>query len=290
MHYSTIAHPLAVGHFSRMPTYGMLQPQSQRKEKGNDPATSGYADNKELLRKHCAFYSDEIQIKGLPNTGDGIVMATEVGAATEGLGLLHLAGQGVAGSRVLSCTAEQPNVVWINKKGERFTDESTAFDHFQSVNALIRQPGKVAYSLLDEKMKKGYIETGVLKGTGTRISPLTKLPQLETQIKEYTHKGVVKISDSWSEIARWIGAPPKVLKATVREYNAFCRQGYDSIFNKDREYLEPLRTPPYYAIKCYPICIGTFGGIKINERMEVLVERARPIPGQYGAGFDTGGW
>ena len=103
-------------------------------------------------------------------------------------------------------------------------------------------------------------------------------------------KGTAKISGSWDEIAEWIGATPDTLKTTVDEYNGYCDRGYDEVFAKDRRFLTPLRTPPYYAMRCYPGCLGTIGGIKINHRMEVLDSQRRPIPGLYAGGVDTGGW
>jgi len=82
----------------------------------------------------------------------------------------------------------------------------------------------------------------------------------------------------------------KVLKATIHEYNAASDQGYDPIFAKDRRYLLPLRTPPYYAIRTRSGFHGTIGGIKINEHMELIDNQDKPIPGLYAAGIDTGGW
>ena len=32
--------------------------------------------------------------------------------------------------------------MWVNRRGERFTDESTAFNHYESVNAILQQPGQ----------------------------------------------------------------------------------------------------------------------------------------------------
>ena len=53
-------------------------------------STGGYAANKELLRKYCPWYSEEILYRGLPHMGDGLIMATQIGAATEGLGMMLL--------------------------------------------------------------------------------------------------------------------------------------------------------------------------------------------------------
>jgi len=100
----------------------------------------------------------------------------------------------------------------------------------------------------------------------------------------------VRIADSWDEIAAWIGADAKALKRTIDEYNLSCERGYDPIFAKERRHLVPLRTPPYYAIRCGVDYLDTIGGIKINERMEVLDKHGKAIPGLYAAGIDTGGW
>ena len=62
------------------------------------------------------------------------------------------------------------------------------------------------------------------------------------------------------------------------------------MFGKDRDCLHPLRTPPYYAIRCNPGFHGTVGGIKINHRMEVLNQQDTPIPGLFAGGNDAGGW
>jgi fumarate reductase flavoprotein subunit len=58
---------------------------------------------------------------------------------------------------------------------------------------------------------------------------------------------------------------------------------------KDRAYLMPLRTPPYYAIKCGLGLVTTHGGVKINHQMEVLNLQDTPIRGLYAAGVETGG-
>ena len=58
---------------------------------------------------------------------------------------------------------------------------------------------------------------------------------------------------------------------------------------KDRKYLVPLRTPPYYAIKCGVDFIATHGGITVNQHMEVLNQQDSPIGGLYAAGVEIGG-
>jgi fumarate reductase flavoprotein subunit len=252
-------------------------------------ATGGYGGNKELLKKYCPSYTEEMDCVGIPHAGDGLRMAIEVGGATEGLGLLHLNGPRFPGSLHLSAVAQEPNTLWVNSKGERFTDESVSF-RFERANTIDRQPGKVSYALFDEAVKKKITEEGLIKGIGILIRQRTRLTDLDKELREGADKGGVKISASWDEIALWLGVPPEVMGATVNEYNSFCDRGHDEIFAKDRQYLSPLRIPPYYAIRCHSAFLGTIGGIKINQHMEVLNKTDNPIGGLYATGVDTGGW
>jgi fumarate reductase flavoprotein subunit len=134
------------------------------------------------------------------------------------------------------------------------------------------------------------MEEGLIKGIETRFPSTTRMTELETYLRKEVKSGNVMISDSWKELAKWIGADFRVLKGTVVEYNAYCNQGRDDLFYKDRRYLQPLHTPPFYALKCCQAFHGTIGGIKINHQMEVLNHNELPIPGLFAMGNDTGGW
>ncbi|MFH1032048.1 MAG: FAD-binding protein, partial [Chloroflexota bacterium] len=117
---------------------------------------------------------------------------------------------------------------------------------------------------------------------------ITWAPVME-QLPLEAKKGTVMISKSWDEIARWMGADPKVLKATIDEYNSFCDKGHDALFVKDQRFLKPLRTPPYYAVRYHQTLLDTMGGIKANHHLEVLNAEDKPIPGLYAAGACVGG-
>jgi hypothetical protein len=103
-------------------------------------------------------------------------------------------------------------------------------------------------------------------------------------------KDPLKISASWQEIARWIGADHGVLEKTIEEYNIACDNGFDPVMGKDKQYLVPVRTPPFYVVRWYPVFSNTSGGIKIDEHMQVVDKAGKPIPGAFAAGVDTGGW
>jgi len=249
--------------------------------------SGGYAGNKELLQKYYPTYHENMYNDGVPNMGDGLLMALALGVDTEGLGNLLLHPHIYPGIMPLRIIARDASLLWVNKLGERFTDETVGNRAPEDGNVVDRQPEKFIYVLFDDKYKKQMIadwkipEKGWLKGID--------LKNLDDDLRGEVEKGGVKISDSWGEIAGWIGAAPEILEATLAEYNHSCEQGYDEVFLKDKKYLKKLATPPYYAVKCVLSFLTTIGGIKINHKMEVLKDN-KPFAGLYAGGDAVGGW
>jgi fumarate reductase flavoprotein subunit len=239
-------------------------------------ASGGFGANKALLKKLCPQYYDDMPLRGLPLMGDGIRIAEEGGAAIDSFVTLLKEGPRVdANSWPLGGLERDPLTIWVNKLGKRFTDESIGDHPFESVNAVLNQPGKVCFTLVDTSGKQVI---------GEKIRGLDKLLQIEAV------KNRVKIADSWQEIADWIGADPSILLSSINEFNAFCEKGYDSLFAKDHRYLWPLRVAPFYAIRGYPHFLDTLGGIKVNENMEALTVENKPVTGLFAAGVTTSGW
>ncbi len=252
-------------------------------------ATGGYSGNKEMLEKYCPDYTEDAFVNGIQHMGDGILMAIDVGAATEDLGNVLFMGPFFKGSLQVSVVSVESNTVWVNTKAERFADESTYLPA-ESANALNRQPGKISFTLFDEAIKQSFIKEGLIKGVHRLFPSGSKMTEIDRYLRKEAKKGQVKIADSWREMADWFGAEPGTLEKNIIAYNNSCDRGYDDLFYKDRRYLQPLRTPPYYALRCHQAFHGTLGGIRINHNMEVLDHEDKPIPGLFAAGNDAGGW
>jgi fumarate reductase flavoprotein subunit len=278
-------------------------------------ATGGYGNNREMLKKYCAQYQDTMTYDGPPsNTGDGILMATEIGAATAGLGTVNIHGPFLkprsdshtmkmdpdgSGAQIritLWFLAWEPGMLWVNKKGIRFIDEGYNLAFFAFGNAVAMQPDGITYTLFDsstlEKIEKeGLVRPGAAsKANWLPVAAATPLPGLKREVRKQDGRGNLKISGSLDGIARWMGADPAVLKASVREYNQFCDNRHDALFAKDPRYLLSLKKPPFYAVKAHLGLCDAYGGIKISERMEALDGEDLPIPGLYAAGSTTGCW
>jgi fumarate reductase flavoprotein subunit len=228
--------------------------------------------------------------------GDGIRMAWEVGAAEEGMGLLHLFRTGPVGpdypfySGQIEFAVGQPDL-WVNPKGERFTDEGIAFYDTSVGNANARYKEGYTFSMFDDSIKQHFIEKGIDRSVTMANPPGTRPLNIDKELKTALERGSVHVfaGDSAEELAGKMGVDPATLRATVDEYNGFCEKGHDDLFAKDPRFLRPLRGPKFYAVKARTVFLGTLGGIKINHRMEVLDRKERVIPGLYAGGNDAGG-
>ncbi|MBP2655466.1 MAG: flavoprotein subunit of a reductase [Firmicutes bacterium] len=251
--------------------------------------TGGFMGNKELLNKFFPFYDESFGGLVVPHDGDGIKLAAEAGGALDDVAtLVRETGRTFTKDPSLGQAARQPFAIWVNKKGRRFLDEAAAEQSQICSNAVIRQPGKIAYAIYDGQM----IEEIMEKGWVLPHAPIGPMP---TDLKEKLEKevasgGEVKISDNWAEIAEWIGADPNVLKNTINEYNYFCDHGYDEDFVKERRFLMPLRKGPFYVIKFGVLLIETIGPVRIDHHMEIIDKNDDPVPGLYAAGVISGGW
>jgi fumarate reductase flavoprotein subunit len=270
-------------------------------------ATGGFGGDKTLLKKYCPRYRDNMVLSGQANMGDGIFSALEAGAAEEGLGMLMIGGPFGLGAKVITLGKEpdiihlqmifitgEPSCVWINKQGRRFIAETASFNYYEGINSVIRQTDGISYALFDAGFLRKITQTGlgnVPGGFEFGAKHRSPLPEgLEKELETIAAKGTIKISNSWDDIADWLEIDRKTINETVTGYNTNCQKGYDPVFNKERKYLVPLDTPPYYGVKMGSSYLNTLGGIKVNEHMEVLDTHDNAIRGLYAAGVDTGGW
>lgn len=253
-------------------------------------ATGGFFDNKEMREKYLRFpNADGLAQTG--KTGDGIRMAWDVGAGKEGTEVqasYRPGPRGVGTTNHVSATAKQPHL-WLTPKGERFCNEIIMLEWPFAGNALERIGGTmyVVYdqATLDHMAK----DQGIDLGVGVMVPVGTKLSNFSKEWDEAVKAGWAFKADTLDGLAKATGMDPAKLKKTVEAYNGFCAVRHDAEFAKDPKYLREVKTGPFYAIKSVASTLGTLGGIKANERFEVVTQNEDPIPGLYAAGNDVGG-
>ena len=100
-------------------------------------ATGGYSGNKELLKKHYPHYTENLRLYGKPCPGDGLRMAIEAGAATEGLGAVIAMGPLFKGSNYVHVVAMECNTLWVNNNGEHFIKTDASFNLLKLLPSML---------------------------------------------------------------------------------------------------------------------------------------------------------
>jgi fumarate reductase flavoprotein subunit len=273
-------------------------------------ASGGFGANHKLMKRFNPLYRDTVYYVGrAANVGDGVALAEQLGAAmdeqvafliegpnTHVSARLTLAGdqagrpKGMVGAMVqsLGMVAKVRYLVWLNRDGQRFIDESAAPIDMAYAAPILRQRDGLCFAAFDDQIRQLLDDQGLVGSAGPSVVPL-RVPDLRRQMEGLQGQGVCKVAGSWEEIADWMGSDRPTLLAEIDQYNAACDQGRDPLLLKDAKYLMPLRKPPFYAIKCHTLLMDTLGGIKVNEKMQVLGEKVPVIPGLFAAGSCAGG-
>src|SRR5439155_118666 len=84
--------------------------------------------------------------------------------------------------------------------------------------------------------------------------------------------------------------PLTYLVETVANWNSYVDKGRDPEFG--RRFDAPMyriEKPPFYAATLYPVWHDSYGGLRINGRVQVIDMHGEPIPALYAGGESSGG-
>lgn len=238
------------------------------------------------------------------NTGDGIRMGEAVGGqfntdvrspiALTPITRLH-SGEGALETMPCFFNRGVPGVIIVTKDGKRFSNEGRSY-HDVGTNLLKKEGMEreaVAWIVFDHRYLRRY-------GNG----PIRPAPM---PYKEHLESGYLKCGQTVRELAEACGIDPAGLEASVTRYNEYAVRGEDPDFHRgsnafdiangdpEREHpcVGPLDQAPWYAIRVFAGCVGTFAGLKADEHARVVNDAGMPIPNLYVVGNDmnsiTGG-
>ncbi|QDZ92324.1 FAD-binding protein [Shewanella decolorationis] len=179
--------------------------------------------------------------------------------------------------------------LWVNSSGSRFLNEGLAGD-FTIVNNALLNYGNQAFVIMDDTKRKD-----MMFGSGSDTNYFTmydrgqKVVNFDKVIKDGQKRGYAFKADSIEELAKKMGVDEAALIATVKRYNQLASEGVDKDFAKDPQFLKPLLTPPFYAMKGDSTICDMGGGLKINQKSQVIGANGQPIKGLYAAGATAGG-
>jgi succinate dehydrogenase/fumarate reductase flavoprotein subunit len=262
-------------------------------------ATGSISGNDQLRAR---FYPGEdyshVYIMGnLPwTTGDGLIMAEEIGAGSTHISTLFIGPHGHNTNESVGTLMRDPNLIKVNRLGYRFVDEAIGVtrEYYPWMNcfALDKQPDKVCYVLIDEatlrRFQRDNKNNALFQSRGDQNR--NWLEKLDTALPDEAQKGRAKIANTLDEIAQYIGCDPSTLKETISKYNSYCENKYDAELLKNPDYLVPLTTPPYYAMQGYSGIDTCVGGIRTDHNLAVVNKKESPIKGLYAGGVAVGNW
>lgn len=223
-------------------------------------------------------------------TGDGVIMAEDVGAGTYMTSILPrtaVEGYTVYDEIAIGC-CDNP-LLFLNENGDRFMNEGTYVTSYMAlyVNSIISQ--KKAYTVFDQAMVDRFMTgEGILSGW-RKYKAGANLPEFQAQLDECVASGRDNVfkADTIEALAEAMGVDAQNMKANVDRYNALCAGGLDEDYLKGPEFLIPVQTSPFYAVRQDPSVTNTIGGLDVNYDNAVVNIDGDVIEGLYCVGVDA---
>jgi len=236
------------------------------------------------------------------NTGDGIRMAQDLGAALWHMWHVHGAygfrhsdpayPYGIRVKRFPDWFPGEPDKVnlkmaWIvlDRAGQRFMSEYQPYTqdtgvrqlgHFDPlVQKAARNP---AYLICDDIGRKLYP-----LGKATSNDEGLRYEWSDNNLKEVDN-GILKRADTLKELATQLGIDRKAVEVSVARWNALCAAGSDTDHGRPAGSMQPIIQPPFYGAPVYPVISNTQGGPVHDAQSRVIDVYGKPIPRLYSAG------
>jgi len=227
-------------------------------------ATGGFGANLDMVTQYNPALEGFMTTNAAGAQGQGIAMATAVGAGTVDLDQIQIHPTVEANTAALITEGLRGDgAILVNINGERFFNETETRDKVSA--AEIAQPESYSYLIVDQKMVDA---SAVIQG--------------------YIKKGFTTEGETYEALAEALGIPAETFAETMNTWNGYVADKNDPDFGRVT-FASALDTAPYYAIKVTAGIHHCMGGITINTNAEVLTEAGDVIPGLFAAGEVTGG-
>lgn len=253
-------------------------------------ATGGFGGNLELLVRHVAPDAGAMLLRAnWRSVGDGLIAAQGVGARTSS------SMSQFYGHTMPALPAEVPPARWVsvtqyytqdavlvNARGERFFDESRSMADETAPFEIVRQPGGVAWLVMDRRIH----DDEPLPGRSPSPAGLPFANAVAAGAPNLTAQTIEELADGLAEL----GVDRSGFLTTVRAFNQAIADGRGPNLPIPRR-ASPfaLTEPPFRALAVRPGITFTLGGIDVDGDLRVLDEAGQPIPSLYAAGADAGG-
>ncbi|MBI2184637.1 MAG: FAD-binding protein [Thaumarchaeota archaeon] len=227
------------------------------------------------------------------NTGDGIRMAQKAGADLWHMGAVAapLGHKFPEFDAAFPTRLAHQNIgdplsfafIYVDRHGQRFMNELGVDNH------LLWLP--FAYFDL-ERLEYTRIPAYIIFDEATRLrGPIVRNQNgYNRNLYTWSEDNSDEIARGWiasgatiDELAQRIGVSQRLLSTSIEAYNNGCKQRLDP-FGRPTKTLQPIDSPPYYAIKIHSCLLNTQGGPKRNSKAQVMDPYGKPIGKLYSAG------
>jgi fumarate reductase flavoprotein subunit len=241
-------------------------------------STGGFAMNGKLFEKITG--KKQYAANAWPfNQGEGLMMGLDVGGYMTGQqNYLPLFGFIMADNKAPSTwlafpatypETRQPWEIWVNVNGKRFVQED-APSVDKREHALVDQPDMRFWIIADQPMVDA--SPSIVNGWDkARVA------------KAYNTLPAFRAAPTLEQLAKDCGIDPQGLAAQVARYNVSQAKGVDDDFGRTHM-PAPIRTGPFYAVRCQGNDITSPAGLAVDDRLRVIREDGRPIGGLFAAG------
>lgn len=270
-------------------------------KKGVILTSGGYGANPKMVKEYDNYWGDNLTDHTLTtnvgtNTGDGIVMAQEIGAGTVGLDVVQLmpSSSPIKGTMTDGIWGDASQQIWIDGEGNRFVNEYAERDVL--AKASLALDNGIFYIIY---AGKDVNENGELQGATLEDG------LFGTTVQSMVDNGHVWYGSTLKELAENSktsagGAAPafseEALRATIEKYNTYVANQKDDDFGKEvlagAIDIDAIENNPDAGFVISPRKASihhTMGGVQINTNAEVLDESGNAIDGLWAAGEVTGG-
>lgn len=269
--------------------------------KGVILASGGYGANPSMVKEYDNYWGDDLTDHTLTtnvgtNTGDGIIMAQEIGASTVGLDVVQLmpSSSPIKGTMTDGIWGDASQQIWIDGEGNRFVNEYAERDVL--AKASLALDNGIFFIIYAGKTTN---DNGELTGATTEDA------LFGTTVQSMIDNGHVWYGSTLAELVENSktsagGATPnfteEALRETIEKYNSYVEAQKDDDFGKEvlagAIDLEAIENDPSVGIVISPRKASihhTMGGVEINTSAEVLDTDGNVISGLWAAGEVTGG-
>ena len=246
---------------------------TEQKAKAVILATGGYGASDALKKKYNSKIAKS-KVICLPHaTGDGIVMAEQVGARLVNMDkFISFPGavEGASG-RLQHAPDHLTDGIWVNKQGDRFVNEQT-LNPDQRERAFLNQKDFGFYYIFDQQTRK----------TGPGI-----IGWDEKQIQDGIARGIVKQARTVNALARKINVDEKRLIATITRFNQSVNSGVDTDYHR-QQLTRTLSNQPFYSIPITGSILISHGGIAVNHLLQAVDKTDTALQGLFAVGETLG--